>query len=61
MGRYAVIKDGIVNNIVIWDGKSEWNPGPDHQVVCVEGILCSAGYTYECGEFKEAPPVGNEE
>lgn len=26
---YAVIKDGIVVNTVVWDGENKWSPGPD--------------------------------
>ncbi len=24
MDRYAIIKDGVVINVIIWDGKSNW-------------------------------------
>ncbi len=27
MGRYAVIEDGVVVNIIVWDGESEYDPG----------------------------------
>ena len=24
--RYAIIRDGIVENIILWDGVSDWTP-----------------------------------
>lgn len=24
--RYAVVRDGVVENVVMWDGESEWAP-----------------------------------
>jgi hypothetical protein len=25
--KYAVVKDGVVENIIMWDGMSAYNPG----------------------------------
>ena len=34
MDEYAIINEttGKVVNICVWDGKSEWHPGPDFSV-----------------------------
>lgn len=33
MGRYAVLdKDGVVVNVVVWDGVTPWNPPDGHTV-----------------------------
>lgn len=24
--RYAVVRDGVVENVVVWDGESDWQP-----------------------------------
>lgn len=50
--RYAMIKNGIVENIVLWDGETTWNPG-NYQLVDVSGISCSIGMTYNDGIFSE--------
>lgn len=26
MQRYAVVQDGVVTNVVLWDGVSDWQP-----------------------------------
>lgn len=33
MKRYAMIKDGVVENVVIWDGVTPWKPGSEYQLV----------------------------
>ncbi len=33
MNRYAIIKDNIVINVIIWDGKSKWNGPLGAQIV----------------------------
>ena len=26
MGTYAVVKSGVIVNVIVWDGVSEWSP-----------------------------------
>ena len=33
MKRIAMIKDNVVENISVWDGVTEWNPGPEWMLV----------------------------
>lgn len=35
MKRVALMKDGRVVNIALWDGIKTWNPGEDYQLVDV--------------------------
>ncbi|EPT4023353.1 hypothetical protein [Enterobacter roggenkampii] len=49
--RYALITDGIVVNIVIWDG--EGHIFDDYQVVKIDGIPCGIGWIYEDGVFTD--------
>lgn len=35
--RYAIVEDGVVTNIVLWDGKSEW-AGADQAVICDDTV-----------------------
>jgi hypothetical protein len=38
--RHAVIdkETGVVINVVMWDGKAKWSPGPNHYVVAHEDV-----------------------
>ena len=61
MGRYALVKDGKVLNMISWDGETEIDFGEG--VVAVEmpeGQIVNIGYSYEDGEFT-APPLTPEE
>ena len=61
MGNYALIKDGVVFNTVIWDGKAEVDFGDGVTAIEMpEGELVQAGYLYEDGVFT-APPLTEEE
>lgn len=54
MAIYALVKDGIVENTVIWDG--EGNLFPDYQVVELnENENAGPGWTYDGTKFY--PPV----
>ncbi|AMO79706.1 hypothetical protein [Obesumbacterium proteus] len=50
--QYAVIESGIVVNIVMWDGASDWAP-PDgsEEVKIPAGTIAGIGYTYAAGVF----------
>lgn len=50
MNRYAVIENGVVINVVIWDGVSEW-AGADQSVPCGEQV--KIGDSYSEGQFIE--------
>jgi hypothetical protein len=43
--RYAIIDNGVVINIALWDGVSLWDSGFD-QVIDVTNTECEIGYTY---------------
>ncbi|ALX46390.1 hypothetical protein AQ610_28995 [Burkholderia humptydooensis] len=53
---YAIVKDGIVDNTVLWDGDTEtWQPPENTEAIPVEeGVSVSAGYSYSDGTF--VPP-----
>jgi len=51
---YAVIKDGIVINIVVWDGETEWQPDEGYAVK-TDGSV-GIGWLYD-GETFTPPPV----
>jgi len=57
MGNYAVVLNGKVINLVVWDGVSDWRPADDAQVILAPADI-SFGWSYDqiTGVFA-APPV----
>lgn len=56
MATYAVIQNGIVANVVEWDGVSQWTqPAGDAVVLIPGGTFAGIGSTYANGAFG-APP-----
>lgn len=58
MRKYAVIDaQGVVRNIILWDGAAEWRPGEGWGLIELDGTIpCNIGWTFEAGVFVE-PPV----
>lgn len=53
---YAVVNsDGLIINVVVWDGVTEWAPPEGAQAVRCGDNLCGIGGTYKDGVFA-APP-----
>ncbi len=54
--RYAVVRDGVVENVVLWDGESDWAP-PEGSIL-VETAAAGPGDTYDGAKFRKsvAPP-----
>jgi len=52
---YAVVVDGQVVNVVLWDGVTAWQPAAGEAVVIPDESGVSIGWSYEDGEFV-APP-----
>lgn len=51
---YAIIENGIVVNVVIWDGLSDWQPPPGSTAVLVQaGQVPQVGYGYANGVFAQ--------
>lgn len=58
MKRWAVISDGIVRNIIAWDGVSEWSPPNIEDIVIeIEDKPVSIGWIYNGSEFIDPNPV----
>lgn len=56
MKKYAVIDpNGVVNNVILWDEASSWQPPEGHSIVKVEELFCDIGWKYENGEFVKPP------
>lgn len=52
--RYAIVVDGLVVNMVAWDGISEWSPELGEAIPAPDGV--GIGWSYVDDEFI-APPV----
>lgn len=52
MSVYAIVKKGVVTNVVVWDGKSDWVP-ESGKAVLAEGTV-DIGWLYDGKEF--TPP-----
>lgn len=49
--RYAVVVDGIVTNVVLWDGESTWQP--EGEVVAIpEDSPVGPDWTYDGSGFQ---------
>lgn len=53
---WALIANGVVENIVVWDGESAWSPPPGCTLVEVTGTATGPGWTYDGATF--SPPPG---
>jgi len=60
MGTYALVKNGIVINTIIWDGDDfDFDKGVE-QIEILDGVSVSPGYLYNEGIFS-APPLTDEQ
>lgn len=62
--RYAIVEDGVVTNIVLWDGIAEWkHPGQAIDASAKENEFIGVGWTYDGEAFKapKHPPPPPEE
>jgi hypothetical protein len=53
--KYAIIENGTVINVTLWDGTTEWSP-PESTIAVSCPDEVGPGWTYEDGTFI-APPV----
>lgn len=55
MGTYAIIANGIVVNIILWDGESDWAPQDGQIAVPVpDDVFVDISYVFDGGVF--SPP-----
>lgn len=52
--RYAIIRSGLVENVILWDGEADWNPGDDVSVIDCPAEV-GIGWTHDEDGF-QAPP-----
>lgn len=49
MSNYAVVENGSVINVVVWDGQSEWTPAAGVAISANENV--GIGWSYSDGAF----------
>lgn len=62
--QYAIIKDGVVSNVVLWDGKAEWSGADTITVVNISDIspFPGIGWYFNGTDFTAPPePEKNKE
>jgi len=56
ISRYAVVENGTVSNVVLWDGETDWAPPIGAaSVALADTDAISIGWTYDGKQFA-APP-----
>lgn len=58
--NYAVIRNGLVENVVSWDGETDWTPPEGSDVVALHDRIAGPGWTYDGSTFTP-PPAPEEE
>lgn len=58
MANYAAIENGMVVNVIVWDGVAGLGDGDQMIIETVDG--CGIGWTYAGGEFIP-PPVADQD
>lgn len=56
--EHAIIRNGIVENVILWDGEANWSPPPGSVAVQCPAHV-GIGWTYDGSEF--APPAPDAE
>lgn len=58
---FAVVdSDGVIVNMVVWDGESEWAPPAGTIAIDAGESSCAIGWTYKDGVFS-APPLTDDQ
>ena len=56
MKKYAIVNsENIVENVILWDGSSDWVAPQGKTLIDVENVKCGIGWTHSNGTFSEPP------
>lgn len=58
--RHAIIENGVVTNIVLWDGESDWTPQEGAIAVSCANVV-APGWTYDGQSFSLPAPTSLDE
>jgi hypothetical protein len=60
--RWACVKEGKVQQVIIWDGVQDWPPSKDYQMIELpEGSPAGLDWDYIDGEFVDNRPQPDEQ
>jgi hypothetical protein len=49
---YAVVENGVVTNLVQWDGQTKWQPPEGAEAIAVpDGVFIDIGYAWDGTAF----------
>lgn len=55
--RCAVVRDGVIENVVLWDGATPWAPPKGAELYPVEdGVVVSVGWKWDGGPVRPPQP-----
>jgi hypothetical protein len=58
MNRYALVnRQNIVDNIILWDGQSQWSPPQNMTLVNIDNIECDLDWVYDGTKFNNPNPI----
>ena len=58
--RWACVKDGKVDTVIIWDGVQNWTPSEDYEMVeLLEDSPVGPEWDYKNGKFVDNRPKEN--
>lgn len=60
MDRYALIENDEVQNIVLWDGESQFTPTEGKMVKLPESLPVDIGWSYVKNKFKKPKSEGTQ-
>ncbi|KVP77545.1 hypothetical protein WJ92_02905 [Burkholderia ubonensis] len=55
MNKYAEVANGIVTNLIVWDGESDLGLESCQLVEIRDGVFVEIGYVYSDGIFSDSP------
>jgi hypothetical protein len=56
MKKHALVNsENIVENVILWDGSSEWTAPQGKTLIDVENVMCGIGWIHSNGTFTEPP------
>lgn len=57
MPNYAVVdSNDVVQNIIVWDEVSQWQPPEGHSLVKADDVACNIGWKHNNGVFSDPNP-----
>jgi hypothetical protein len=59
MKNFAIINNGIVENIIVWDTSNAYSPAGE-AIEIPEGSFVNIGFLYQDGQFIDPNPIVEE-